>query len=1581
MQKRLQLLVLALLLSNFLFGQDYSIKFRNKTIAPPKEGQQTNDSLLQSARYGDNYYLLVQFYQIPNENQKKELKEKGFRLGMYIQQNTYTVVCPASKVMSLHSSLIRTLIPVPKEVKTDAFVFEKTPNYTQNEISLTLQTFPHSDIQEAIYSLQSKGIEVVWKHSSMGHIGVKIHGSRLWQIEQLATILYIEAAAPENESYNLPGTVLHRANILNNMLPGNRGLKGKGVILGEWDGAGLGVHIDLQGRTKNIDPFVAGTGANHATHVAGTVLGAGNLNPYSRGMAPESQLFAWDFIGNVVMEMDTNLSKYNYVITQNSYGYTPAGDPCTVRGRYDGNSYGLDVLVNNNPYLLHVYANGNARSSNCIPGGYRTVASGYQCAKNVLTVGAVTDADGNSTFHSYGPALDGRLKPDVCGMGVNVVSTMPGNGYSSMNGTSMACPGVSGTSSLLYEHYRKLNANQDPAFHTIKAALCNTAFDLGNFGPDFIYGYGRVDGDKAARVLENNWYVLDSVGNQDSFVRTLNVNSSNNSAELKIFLCWMDVPALSSTGAALVNDLDLVVIDPNGDTIRPYVPDHTNVTAVATRKIDTLNTNEQVVILNPLSGNYKVVVLGSRVPSGPSHFTLTWFETEPFINMIFPMGGEKWYPPSNASRARRIVWDGFNVRGKLKLEFSADSGATWTTLVSNLDSNVNSWLWNNASPSIHTHTALIRVVSTDTFFSSQSQNVFTIMENPKSIGPDAILCSERITLTWPKDSNFVAARVYMLVGPEMEAIGTTKDTFFVVKNLTDAQAYWFAIAGIDSNGAEGIRSLARAHIPNGPNTGPQITQQPFSDSVCAGMSVLLSSSSTASPFPQSRWEFSSDSGVSWDTMPYEQGNTLHFPGIITDINRFLFRNAYFNSCGGFEYTDTVHILVDTSILFTQMPQNLLLCEGDTASFEVDLQSIHHFVWSWEKSINNGTTFQYISASDSQWITKIDSVDFSKSGNMFRVNASNLCGTFYSDTASLVVRPPLSLVMPKDTILCTGETIEIAGIPSGGDTLNYSYTWQPTASNDSLLLANPSISTTYVLNLWDNCSSIPAVDSVRIERRDALVLQITSSDTTVCIGSPAEINSIVTGGNPLTYDIKWIHTGNSASITENFIPTQAGFYGISVTDNCSEETPSDSIYIDLYAPLKVSIDPIDSICYGQVVGLQARSGGGLPGAASFNWDNGSSFDSLYSVSPLTSNTYKVVLSDGCTVLNDTANIAVLVRAPLAFTITNTPEVCSGSSASVNVSPSGGVAATYSYSYNPNIGSGPSFSFIPANSQKVIILLEDACSNSYTDSFLIQVNPLPSMEITATPNPICQNRVVNFEWTGTANGAMTRSEWKTEGKKFATDLANTSYAYTKPGTYSVDLTIIDSKNCKNDTTFLDLITVEAMPIPDFTFNPLEATLDNPNVFFTNTSKFASSIQWNFGQGWFSNNNSEQIEFGDTGNYLVTLTATNSLGCDSSITKIARVNDVFKLFVPTAFSPDGNNWNEEWRPIGRAIRKYNVQVFDRWGAKVFESDSPLVSWKGSVNNQGEILPEGIYLYKIRIMDIFGVTHAKEGTISLIK
>src|SRR5690606_6289659 len=125
--------------------------------------------------------------------------------------------------------------------------------------------------------------------------------------------------------------------------------------------------------------------------------------------------------------------------------------------------------------------------------------------------GAVAGDDANSTFSSYGPTIDGRIKPDVTGVGVDVYSTFPDDNYQGgYNGTSMSCPGVSGTSALLYEHFRNLNSGQNPFFHTLKAALCNTARDLGNKGPDFSYGYGRIDGDKAAEVLENNLYLVDS---------------------------------------------------------------------------------------------------------------------------------------------------------------------------------------------------------------------------------------------------------------------------------------------------------------------------------------------------------------------------------------------------------------------------------------------------------------------------------------------------------------------------------------------------------------------------------------------------------------------------------------------------------------------------------------------------------------------------------------------------------------------------------------------------------------------------------------------------------------------------------------------------------------------------------------------------------------------------------------------------------------------------------------------------------------------------------------------------------------
>lgn len=1537
---------------------------------------------INEAFFNGNYYIKIQFNAIPTVSQKRLLKDAGITLGPYLGDASYTLVVSESKLETLQNiAFVKSLSAISKESKLDPFIKEKHPNWNEIELDVVLQIFPQTNIEEAILTLQSKGFQISWKHSSMGNIGLRLHGSRLPYLSQQAIVYWIEAKAPENESYNLPGTTLHRASLLHIGMPMGRGLSGKDVIIGEWDGAGLGKHIDLDTRVTNVEPFVAGTGGDHATHVAGTVNGGGNLNPYTRGMAPNSYIYAWNFSGNVITEMDTSIGIYNFVITQNSYGYTPAGDPCTVRGRYDINSYGLDVMVNKHPHLLHVYANGNSRSSNCIAGGYRTVSSGYQSAKNVLTVGAVTDGDANSTFHSYGPALDGRIKPDVSAMGVAVFSTMPNNGYSSMNGTSMACPGTSGTAALLYEYYRKLNNNQNPYFHTLKAAICNTAMDLGRPGPDFMYGYGRIDGDKAAQVLENNWYEIDSVDHQDHYVKNFNVLSTDSLAELKIFLCWQDVPALGSTGTAIVNDLDLFVVNPIGDTIRPLVPDFTNVTANAIQRIDTLNTNEQIVIKNVMPGNYEIIVSGSRVPSGPSPFTITWLPVKEFLKISFPIGGEKWYAPSDAGRARRILWDSYGLKGKLKVEFSPDSGQTWTLLANNLDSNIQSYLWNNAPTTLMTDSALIKISTTTGDHISVTPARFTIMGNHANSGPNAIICSERITLTWPQNSNYAAAKVYQLINGEMQSIGVTKDTFFVVNNLIDGQEYWFAIAALNNNNSEGIRSLAKMYVPGGTNKGPSITLQPLSDSLCAGNTAFFYSEATAIPDPQSRWEWSLDGGLNWDTLPFQHADSFVISTIRSNQNNLLYRNAYYNLCGGFAYTDTVEWVVDSTVVFDVSPASFIACEGQSIQMGVAPTSIHYMYWNWELSEDSLQNWHTITGTDSMYTYTFDSILYNQTGHYYRVVAHNLCGTFYSDSAYGIVRPPLSISVSEDTLLCTGQQVKLFVNKNGGDTAAIEVTWEYSLETTDSITVDPTSSMYYVVRVNDFCSVGPLFDSVWVGRREPLTFQMLSNDTTICVGSATEIRALISGGVPEQYTVFWLHDLSQAHVsgTDTIIPQIERNWGFVVTDYCSAETPGDSIYVDFLPPLQVQTQPIDSICFGQFTSLEAMGTGGRNSTYVFTWIEEAKTGDTIQVNPAVSQTYRVILADGCTVKEDTTAISVLVREPLNIQINHPSEVCLGDFAFVSIATSGGVTAQHNVDFTPLIGAGFDFQFIPSQTEKYFVTLTDACSESITDSFDIIVNPLPQLQVAILPNPVCQNRIFNVNWTGWANGGVNTTLWEIDGKNVAQQTENFAYSITNPGLHDLKLSISDAKNCSKDSTWQ--IDVRALPFPNFTYSPQEITIEDPHVVFTSTSQNSVALDWNFGNAWTSGNLTERVTYNDTGFYTVRLTAYNELGCDSTVQKTILIKDIFKLFVPTAFSPNDNLLNDVWLPVTRAVQTYELKVFNRWGEKIFETTNPMQGWDGSYMNQGNVLQEGIYMYTLRIIDKFGELHTDKGSIILIK
>ncbi|MEG4572457.1 S8 family serine peptidase [Microcoleus sp. N3A4] len=413
-------------------------------------------------------------------------------------------------------------------------------------------------------------------------------------------------------------------------------------------------------------------------------------------------------------------------------------------GKYGQDSKELDQLLQNNPNLLSIWAAGNDRggafgniaknntyvtyfSSNPgnipnwqgqgwykipnsgvtnAPGkdggntGYDTLSAKGAIAKNTLVVGAINAITADpynssnvvmSSFSNWGPTDDGRLKVDVVGNGVGVYSTLASSNtaYASYSGTSMATPNVTGTATLLTQHYKNLYGTS-PRSATLKGVITHTAFDAGNKGPDYTYGWGVVDGAAAATFLTNaKNQVTDRLientytGSQQSYQIT-----SNGSGSLKATLVWTDPPGtphgngLDEKTRVLVNDLDLSITAPNGQVFRPWTLDPNNPSAPAVRTTrNNVDNIEQVLIDAPMAGTYTINVNHSGNSFTQAYSLLVSGISKPLEN-----------PIGRGSRAPNLFIDAYNrVNGQGRgLKAQGDAyrwGNGWTQRF--LDSNNN----------------------------------------------------------------------------------------------------------------------------------------------------------------------------------------------------------------------------------------------------------------------------------------------------------------------------------------------------------------------------------------------------------------------------------------------------------------------------------------------------------------------------------------------------------------------------------------------------------------------------------------------------------------------------------------------------------------------------------------------------------------------------------------------------------------------------------------------------------------------------------------------------------------------------
>ena len=639
-------------------------------------------------------HAIVQFSDIPSDQTRAALQNAGVVLGQPLTGRAY--IAKIARGIQASSPALRTIRWLGPLLPDDKIARELLQpqlaawaRRITGRVDLVVKLFPDADLDVVAALTKGLGGVVLGEARAASTLAVSLPAGRERELAAFDAVRFIEPMLPPGagESDRARGHV--GADI--GAMPVNRP-NGTGIKVGVFDATHAGsTHPDFGGRLVQGDSgaFTAGF---HATMTAGMIAGdgsqslsqgAGTANRW-RGLAPAAQLLSYNFTNsggdpvtdylNDVTEAVQNDAAH---VLNNSWG--DFGCAPFPYGSYAGRAPFLDGVVRGSlgrPVTI-VFSAGNERdgfganddtscvADRAVPFNNYTTINHPKAAKNVIVVGAIDSFNNAMTdYSSWGPTLDGRLKPDVVASGQHNGTMAAGVSritlpfgqppgaanqqdyraaffpttqavYGWFAQTSSAAAIVSGGVALMMDAWRRsFPARAGPLPSTVRALLVHNARDIDdittwyNPGPDYASGYGLVQINDTIRSLERGDASESSVPHQGEARFSFDVPAG--AARVKITLAWDDPPAVDGANPALVNDLDLVVTDPGGIRWYPWTLDPANPSANAVQdREDHLNNLEQVLVNAPAAGTWAVAVRGTSVAQGPQAFSIVGISRAP----------------------------------------------------------------------------------------------------------------------------------------------------------------------------------------------------------------------------------------------------------------------------------------------------------------------------------------------------------------------------------------------------------------------------------------------------------------------------------------------------------------------------------------------------------------------------------------------------------------------------------------------------------------------------------------------------------------------------------------------------------------------------------------------------------------------------------------------------------------------------------------------------------------------------------------------------------------------------------------